>query len=789
MRSQMSGVDWYGSIVKIVPPKRSRFLTVSAFVAVAVFLIASCSGGADDPSGSGDPASDGQQDEASNTESDDGKGTDNNTDSDAANRAEDPIEEITLEFRPGLTQLTLDALPDGVTADQIQVVADGSDTAVIAELSDEGTAVVRGLEAGEAEVFLLDSNDQVTHQAQSVTIPGEEKPGEDFYAESTLDVGFGYIETRDGTTLSANVILPGEPSAGPYPILVEYSGYAPSNPMGQDPYRLLMPSLGYGLVQVNVRGTGCSGGSFDAFERIQSFDGYDVIETVAAQSWSSNVGMFGVSYPGIMQLHVASTQPPSLAAIGPLSVTDRIDSILYPGGIYNNGFGETWTDEVGTNAQAGGQPWTTTLIDQGDEICEQNQRLRTHNPDLVELAQERPFIDDYSLGKSPETFAADINVPVFLAGGWQDEQTGGRFPALLDELENAPVLRAVMYNGLHVDSASGELLVQLLEFYNSFVGELPPDVDPLTALFVGAALTEVYGEPLLLPPSQYSGLTAEQTREAFSSESPIRIQFEQGASQPNLPVPNFEVEFDQWPPEETVPTTFYFNKGTGEDSFDLSSTQATGETSDSFVTDPDEGQEDTASSVDAIWTSTPNWNWPEPAPSAALTAVTAALTENLVLVGPVSADLWVSADDADAELEATISEVAPDGSETYVQSGWLQLSRRALSGEATELRPSISGLEDDVEPLVANGDPVLARIEIVPSAHVFRAGSKLKLTIDTPGASRPRWRFDISDSETEVTIHAGEDYPSALVVPVIPGIEVPAERPVCGSLRGQPCRP
>ena len=43
---------------------------------------------------------------------------------------------------------------------------------------------------------------------------------------------------------------------------------------------------------------------------------------------------------------------------------------------------------------------------------------------------------------------------------------------------------------------------------------------------------------------------------------------------------------------------------------------------------------------------------------------TAALTEDTVIIGPGSADLWVSTEAADTDLEVTISEIRPDGSET-----------------------------------------------------------------------------------------------------------------------------
>jgi len=78
---------------------------------------------------------------------------------------------------------------------------------------------------------------------------------------------------------------------------------------------------------------------------MQSIDGYDVIEAIAAQDWvyEHHVGMVGISYSGISQLFVAQTQPPNLAAITPISVIeDSYRSVVWPGGIYNNGFAMCW---------------------------------------------------------------------------------------------------------------------------------------------------------------------------------------------------------------------------------------------------------------------------------------------------------------------------------------------------------------------------------------------------------------------------------------------------------------
>ena len=706
--------------------------------------------------------------------------------------AEERLEPIDLTARPGPFQITIDAepVPAGPGA---SVEAIGPDGAVLAAatFADNGTALLRDLPQGPVGLQVVDPEAEggTRYQGPVVAVPGEAPPPPSSYRSIDLEPGYNYIPARDGTTLSAFVTLPGPIGDGPYPTLVEYSGYSPSDPTAaQDPSRLLVPALGFALVQVNVRGTGCSGGSFDAFERIQSIDGYDVIETVAAQDWSAGVGMFGVSYPGIMQLHVASTKPPSLAAITPLSVTDGVDSVLYPGGIYNNGFGEEWTRQVGDRAGAGAQAWAVDRIEQGDTICARNQMLRIHNPDLVDSVQAVPFVTDLSRGRSARTYAADIEVPTLIGGAWQDEQTGGRFPALIGELTNARPLRAVLYNGLHVDAISGQMLVELVDFLNLYVAERPPRMDQLTRTVIGFGLGAVFGQALTVPASGLAGLSYEEAKQRYEAEPPIEILFEQGAVDPNLPVPGFRIGFDQWPPRVTRPTELYL-AGPADDPM-LRPEPPSGGVALRFTTDPDEGQRTTLDDLSAIWSNRPGWNWPAPASENSIVASTEALDDDLVLVGNLSADLWVSLDGgSDAPIEVTISEVAPDGSETYVQTGWLRLSQRAVSAAATELRPVITGTEADRRPLPPGAAPVEARVEVLPFAHVFRRGSRLRVSIDTPGASRPQWRFDLEPTPVEVTVHSDPDRPSKLVLPVIPGIEVPTERPACGNLRGQPCRP
>lgn len=653
------------------------------------------------------------------------------------------------------------------------------------EVAGDGSAIVRGLPSGADVLVEVWRNGEAVAAASPVELPDDAPPSASHYEEQTLEAGFNYITARDGTTLSAYVSLPGLATAGPYPTLVEYSGYSPSDPNADDPGRFLITSLGYALIQVNVRGTGCSGGSFDAFEPIQALDGYDVIETVAAQPWASKVAMYGISYPGIMQLHVAAATPPSLAAIAPLSVIDSVESVLYPGGIYNNGFGETWSARVTRQAEAFGQSWTTQRVQAGDTLCDRNQDLRVHNPDLIQRIQETPFRNDLTTSRSPQV--TNIDVPVFLAGAWQDEQTGGRFPALLGQFDSAPVVRAHLYNGLHIDPLGPSVLGPLIEFYNLYVGDTTEGLDVVTRLLIGAGLSSVFGEAVPFPGVPTRQGTLAQARAEYEEEPSVLVFFELGATQAGLPVSRFNATFEQWPPEEIEPLRLHLT-----DAGRMRTEAPTSSGIRSFETDPDEGSEVTIGDLSTIWTNDPDWQWREPNSAAIFTSDR--FESEAVFVGPASADLYLSisaggdgetADDAD--IEVTLSEIDANGDETYIQTGWLRLSRRTLDDDATELRPTPSHLERDVEPL-NDDEVVLARIEVLPFAHVIRPGSRLRISVDTPGGSKPQWTFEVFDQSSEINVHTGGDNASSIVLPLVPTLDPPNQPVGCGRLRGQPCR-
>jgi uncharacterized protein len=74
--------------------------------------------------------------------------------------------------------------------------------------------------------------------------------------------------------------------------------------------------------------------------------------------------------------------------------------------------------------------------------------------------------------------------------------------------------------------------------------------------------------------------------------------------------------------------------------------------------------------------------------------------------------------------------------------------------------------------------------------HVYRAGSSIRVRISAPNGDQPIWSFGETEpaGQAEVAIGYGQEMPSRLVLPVVPGVSAPTGLPPCPGLRGEPCR-
>jgi len=120
------------------------------------------------------------------------------------------------------------------------------------------------------------------------------------------------VPMRDRTELSADIYRPvGE---GKFPVILNRTPYTKA---GGSTFKIAQyfTSHGYVYVAMDVRGRGDSDGTFEPY-RHDGQDGYDAIEWLAVQSWSTGkVGTIGGSYNGRIQWLTAIQQPPHLTAM------------------------------------------------------------------------------------------------------------------------------------------------------------------------------------------------------------------------------------------------------------------------------------------------------------------------------------------------------------------------------------------------------------------------------------------------------------------------------------------
>ena len=255
------------------------------------------------------------------------------------------------------------------------------------------------------------------------------------------------IPMDDGLTLRADVFRPIE--EGRYPVILTYGPYAkglafqegyPSawqRMVAEHPdvaygstnryqsWEVVDPEKwvpdGYVCVRVDSRGAGRSPGVIDPFSPRETRDFYECIEWAGVQPWSNGkVGLNGVSYFGINQWHVASLQPPHLAAMCIWEgAADWYRDMTHHGGIVNT-FWANWFDMQVKTVQyglgeRGPKSRVTGALVCGDETLS-DKALAANRVDFGDTILAHPLDDDYHRARSPQWDR--ITVPLLSAANW-----------------------------------------------------------------------------------------------------------------------------------------------------------------------------------------------------------------------------------------------------------------------------------------------------------------------------------------------------------------------------------
>jgi hypothetical protein len=531
------------------------------------------------------------------------------------------------------------------------------------------------------------------------------------------------VAARDGTQIGVRVYRPDD---GRSPALFGASPYRfdnnilPASP--QFLWRETGPiefyvAQGYAFVQMDVRGSGRSGGDFVFLGRKDQEDLYDVIEWIGAQDWcSGKVGGIGQSYFCMLQWFMAAQAPPALACIGAHDgLADAYRAGCYHGGIPCDFFpGYWWYQNRFINRFPAEGPG------------------REQATDLAAVIAAHPAYDDFWRERNALELLDRVTVPVYSSGVWSKHQlhTRGNIDAFARvkgekklRLSAAPNAWAAAAEFSSVDFHQRVLL----PFYDHYLKG--KETDYVTRPNVEYAVRGAGGmrQSETWPPKgvRYTAwhLTAEQSESVTSlNDGSLTIAPPQGqeATTYNYPVPGW------------VAGVVGFGPG-GPPTFD-------------------------------------------PA-RRVLTFTTTPLEHDLEIAGPIKLVLYASSTARDTDFFVKLSDQFPQGAEDrarldnpafeVVTRGWLRASHRALDAErSTDMVPY--HMHRDPERLNP-GEVYKFEISLEPQAYRFKAGHRIRLEIvngDSP-ATEALWSHTYRPDKIGAdTIHHDARHLSQLILPV-----------------------
>jgi putative CocE/NonD family hydrolase len=590
-----------------------------------------------------------------------------------------------------------------------------------------------------------------------------------------------YLTLSNGTRLAYDLILPtkkGTPADRPLPVLFLYTPYLRTfiifDEGGKDIisglYRLkwyekaylrvrywiydrgnLMDPLfrkkwlgnmvkyGYAVVVVERPGTGASFGKLNPSFEVVAKETNEILNWIAAQKWcGGNIGMYGESWQGAIQLAAASTGNPHLRAIFPAaSWIDNYSAIMYSGGVYNKAFGEffTWSQKfLSSNVIAPvDHDKDGALLAQARE----ERRSGIVSEKIAEASRKIPFRDSLSPDGNKiwidtmalYPFIDRINrsgIPIYMTTGWYDLCTRDNF---------------LLYANLTVPK---RLVVRPLD--HEQVDEKQFDLD-----YAAEA-------------HRWFDYWLKGIKNGIMDEPPIHYYL-MGVDKKNA----WKVT-DAWPPKNKETVRYYFGPGVTGGTTSINngtlnpSSPTAREASDTYTVDYT-----TTSSNHSRWTAV---NWTHDYPNMrsndakALTYTTQSLEKAVQVIGHPVMHVWLRSDALDLDMFAYLEEVDGSGNSTYITEGNLRASHRIL-GQAPYDNlglPYHRHYKSDLAPIPA-GEPVELVFDLLPTSYVFRAGNRIRITITCADADN--FETPVLNPAPKIHLLRDTNYPSSIQLPIV----------------------
>jgi len=540
---------------------------------------------------------------------------------------------------------------------------------------------------------------------------------------------------RDGVALSSDIYLP--QADGPFPTVLMRTPYDNNTSAMIEKGRRLA-NAGYVCMIQDCRGRWDSDGDYYPFR--EGEDGYDSQEWIGRQPWSNGkIGMAGGSYVGLVQWQSAPYRSQYLTCMAPRVICcDFYSGLVYPGGAFQLNVLMTWG--MRTNGR------TAQNIDYHN-WNEAFHTLPVHAMDALagsELAfwkdwVRHPTYDEYWEGFNDEKHWGQIAVPAFNMGGWYDLYAPHTF---------------INFNGLRTHGRTPQSRQSKL-----IVGPWPHalSTSPRTGDVDFGAPSVVDLEALEL---RWFDYWLKGIDNGIVDEPPLRL-FIMGSNQWR--------DENEWPLARTEWQKWYLHSNGHANTLrgdGALSPQAPGaEPSDHFVYDPDYpvqtmGGNNCCSPHIVPWG--PYDQRAVEMRSDVLCYTSEPLREALEVIGPIQVVLYAATDGLDTDWTAKLVDVSPTGYAMNLCDGIVRARHRTSFTQSALLEPN---------------QRYEYTIEVGVTGNVFRKGHRLRLEISSSNFPRfdrnpntgHEFGVDADLRTAHQTIDHSQEYPSHIILPVIPG--------------------
>ncbi len=548
-------------------------------------------------------------------------------------------------------------------------------------------------------------------------------------AKRYLDVP---VPMRDGVRLSANVYLP--ESEGPFPVILIRTPYLKDTAARvKNSHDFLQ--AGYAVVHMDVRGRGNSEGKFNPyFQEIE--DGYDSLEWAGTQAWSNGkVGTFGGSYEGWTQIYPMRLGSPYHKAAF-LMCTPSMHP-FHEGAYWSGvpmpimGMWTMFTSGKTNKDQISELDWEKVVNVR--PLKDLESHLGLGETFRSEHTRHETF-DDYYQPLWPEGVMERVNVPCYHVTGWFDDDQRGtldHFPALANQHPDPQVRRSQKLligpwpHRLSTDTSKlGDfdygphsmvpLRKEAIRWFDYWLKGIDNGIvnEPRCRVFLMGANRWVETDDFPLKDASSLSLY-------LGANGPANSLIGQGTLNTS-PAMSGSSAFT-YNPERPAPTPFWkenFQNGTNED---LRSIQRRDDV---------------------------------------LVFTSEVLPEPLNIIGPITAELYVSTSSVDTDFVARLSDVSPDGYAQRLNSGIARLRFR-------------EGF--DKIKLVEPGEIVKVEVNLWATGQQFQAGHRIRLEVTSSGF--PTWApnfntggnvwEEVTPIIAQQTVYHSQEYPSRLILQAI----------------------